>query len=194
MKAAVVLVAAAALLLSGCSGAVPTPVVVTVERTVPVEVTRMVEVLQTVEVIREVSITEIVTVEVQVPVTVTPQPSPEATATVTPLPTADMLAVTPGVPAHVAVPTGPYQKVAGLSLLKLTNNTDDTLSISINGPQAASITVAARGAEFVVVPDGAYTYRVFIAGQPVYSGDFTLNNPDKYELKIQENKVVFLTP
>ncbi len=144
------LFAAIALLATGCSGApqaTPTPQIVTVQQTVQVEVTRIVEVVNTVEVTRQV----LATVIVEVPVT--PEATPTATRpptqagpTVSYLPTSTALAQAFETP-----------KVAGVSRLKLDNETDETLTVKISGPQNLEVELPPNKSAFLNVPFGEYT-------------------------------------
>jgi hypothetical protein len=176
---------AASSILWGCSSSAPTqtPVVVTVEKTVPVEVTRVVQ--QTVEVTRQVIETAIV----QVPVTVTPTPTPAITATPEPsaTPTVHYLPIS-------ATPTVPTEKVEGYAYLKLINETRDLLHIELDGPSYQTYALTGNGSLFRVVPWGTYNYVVMRDQQILYRGEITLHNADKHEFKFYEDKANFLIP
>lgn len=179
----------AALLLSSCAGnttpAVET-VVVTVVNTVPVEITRIVEIEKTVEVTRQVVVTQ----EVEVPVTVTPSPTPENS------PTPESTA-TPTAPAFItaeATPTFPQEKVEGFSFLKLVNETDNNLVVNISGPFQQSYPIGSHLERVETVKEGQYTYMVLQDGRVIFRGTMNFTNPDKHELHIREDKVVFLVP
>jgi hypothetical protein len=181
----VILLMSASFLLWGCSSQAPaqTPVVVTVEKTVPVEVTRLVQ--QTVEVTRQVIETAIV----QVPVTVTPTPTPPITATPEPsaTPTVYYLPIT-------ATPTVPTEKEEGYAYLKLINETRNLLQIELDGPSYQTYTLTGNGSLFRVVPWGTYKYVVMQDQNILYRGEITLHNADKHEFKLYEDKANFLIP
>lgn len=178
-----------ALVLSSCAGN-PSPavetVIVTVVNTVPVEITRIVEVQKTVEVTRQVVVTQ----QVEIPVTVTPSPTPESSPTPenTPAPTTAAF-----IPA-AATPTFPDEKVAGFSLLKLVNETDNNLMVNISGPFQQSYPIGSHLERVDTVKEGKYTYTVLRDGQVIFRGTMNFTNPDKHELHIREDKVVFLVP
>lgn len=178
-----------ALLLWGCGRATPLPaqtVVVTMVSTFPVEVTRIVEVQQTVEVTREVLITQFV----EVPVTVTPTPSPQ----LSPTPTAPLSSSGPRAVAASPSPTFPKEKVEGFSHLKLVNQTADNLVVGISGPFEQSYALSADSDRLVPVMEGNYTYTVWRQEQVLFTGQMNITNPDKHELHIRKDKVVFLVP
>ncbi|MEJ2266592.1 MAG: hypothetical protein P8X95_24360 [Anaerolineales bacterium] len=178
-----------AFFLSGCSAATPPPaatVIVTVVSTIPVEVTRVVEVQRTVEVTREVVLTQIV----EVPVTVTPSPSPQ----LSPTPTVLSNASGPRVVAASPSPTFPREKVEGFSHLKLVNQTADNLVVGITGPFEHSYALSADSDRIVPVMEGNYTYTVWRQEQVLFTGQMNITNPDKHELHIRQDKVVFLVP
>jgi hypothetical protein len=176
---------AASFLLWRCSSQAPalTPVVVTVEKTVPVEVTRLVQ--QTVEVTRQVIETAIV----PVPVTVTPIPTQLITATPEPstTPTVYYLPIT-------ATPTVPTEKVEGFAYLKLINETPDLLHIELDGPSYQIYALTGNGSLFLVVRWGTYKYVVMRDQRILYRGEITLHNADKHEFKFYEDKANFLIP
>jgi hypothetical protein len=178
-----------ALFLSGCSGATPSPVetvIVTIVSTFPVEVTRVVEVQRTVEVTREVVVTQVL----EVPVTVTPTLAPQMSPT-------PAVLITPGGPSLPAVspsPTFPREKVEGFSSLKLVNQTTDNLVVNISGPFEQSYALSADSERIEVVMEGKYTYTVWRQEQALFTGQMNITNPDKHELHIRQDKVVFLVP
>jgi hypothetical protein len=177
------------LLLWGCGGTTPLPpqtVVVTVVNNVPVEVTRVVTVQQTTEVTREVVVTQFV----EVPVTVTPIPSPQ----LSPTPTVLFNAGGPRAAAASPSPTFPKEKVEGFSHLKLVNQTADNLVVGISGPFEQSYALSADSDRIVPVMEGNYTYIVWRQGQVLFRGQMNITNPDKHELHIRKDKVVFLVP
>jgi hypothetical protein len=180
-----ILLLAISSLLWGCGSQAPTqtPVVVTVEKTVPVEVTRIVQ--QTVEVTRQVIETAIV----QVPVTVTPTPTQPVTATPEPsaTPTVHYLPVS-------VTPTVPTTKEEGYAYLKLINETRDLLQIELDGPSYQTYTLTGNGSLFRVVPWGTYRYVVTRDQRILYRGEITLHNADKHEFKLYEDKANFLIP
>lgn len=176
-----------ALLTSACAQA--TPEIVVTE--VPVEVTRLVDVIQTVEVTREVVLT------VEVPVTVTPQPTPtpdpagQATQPDLPTVTATLPALTPIYPTS----TVPSQKTEGFAPLRVTNETDVRYVLEISGARYERFDLVPGMVDMRIVPEGEYSYLVRdVDGRVVFSGSFRITNPDKHELKIRENRVVFLVP
>lgn len=186
----------AAILLASCSPQPAEPVVVTVVNTVPVEVTRMVEVQQTVVVTQEVVVTEIV--EVPVPVTVTPNPTMEGTATSEPSPTASGADIG-GAPVVNATPTIDLnafqdQKIQGFAPLKVINETESALTVQVQGPAYVSMTVGGHNSAIEIVPEGAYTYTVYEDGRAIFSGTMRFTNPDKHELVIHDDRVVFKVP
>jgi hypothetical protein len=188
-KALLILTSLTVLLLSACAGnsspAIET-VVVTVVNTVPVEITRIVEVQKTVEVTRQVVITQ----QVEIPVTVTPSPTAENSPTPenTPTPTAAAF-----IPA-AATPTFPQEKVEGFSFLKLVNETDHNLVVNISGPFRQSYPIGSHLDRVDTVKEGKYTYTVLQDDQVIFRGTMNFTNPDKHELHIREDKVVFLVP
>lgn len=177
------------LILSGCSQATPQllqTVVVTVVNTVPVEVTRIVEVKKTVAVTHEVVVTQIV----EVPVTVTPSPSPEISPTpeITTPPTAAFeILASPS-------PTFPQGKVQGFAPLKLVNQTADNLLVNIAGPFEQMYALSGESDRIETVMEGQYTYTVWRQDQALYTGSMNITNPDKHELHIRPDRVVFLVP
>lgn len=177
----------AGLAMSGClsqTPVVPDTAKVTVVETLPVEVTRLVEVPVTVEVTRQV----IVNQTVQVPVTVTP--TPEATQTQTPSLLVTLTTPMPPSPT----PTFPLEKVEGYSVLLVVNETGDDLVVEIYGPVDRGFTFKGSSKILEKVKEGLYTYRVIKQEQIIYQGSFNITNPDKFELHIRSNKVVFLMP
>lgn len=158
----------------------PTPEIVTVVSTVPVEVTRIVEIPKTVEVTRKVMVTQVV----EVPVTLTPAPMPTDT------PTPESLGYSPIYPT----PTFPEGKVGGFSHLKLTNETEYSLVVNIYGPIVESYTLHKNMVTIKVVKEGQYTYTVIRDEKIIYRGTMNITNPDKHELKLREDKAVFLVP
>jgi hypothetical protein len=186
----------AVVVLAGCSPQPAEPVVVTVINTVPVEVTRLVAVQQTVVVTQEVVITEVI--EVQVPVTVTPGPTMEITATNEPSPV-PMDAFGGLAPAAYATPTidlaaHKEEKIQGFAPLKVTNETESTLVVDVAGVTYVSLTVGGHGSVIEIIPEGEYSYTVWEEGAVIYSGTIRLTNPDKHELVIYDNRVVYKVP
>jgi hypothetical protein len=173
---------AVSVLLWGCSSQAPaqTPVVVTVEKTVPVEVTRLIP--QTVEVTRQVIETAIV----QVPVTVTPAPTPQVTATPAPSATPTIF--------YLPITAMPTAKEEGFAYLKLINETRDLLQIELDGPSYLTYSLTGNGSLFRVVPWGTYSYVVMRDQQILYRGEITMHNADKHEFKLYEDKANFLIP
>jgi len=162
----------------------PGTVVVTVVETVPVEVTRLVEIPMTVEVTRQVVATQIV----QVPVTLTPPPG--ATPTQAPSPLAALASTTPLSPT----PTFPLEKVKGYSVLLVVNETDDDLVVEIDGPVDRSFLFKGPSKILEKVKEGKYAYTVLRHDQIIYQGTINITNPDKFELHIRADRVVFLVP
>lgn len=185
-----------ALGLWGCSPSTPpaTPEVITVIQTQPVEVTRIVEIPQTVEVIREVMVTSVV----EVPVTVTPLPTAvetaTPTATATPEPTATPVITLVYTPAWFKTPP-PGEKVPGISLLHVINETNQTLSVEISGPIYKNYTLSPGTKAVEILPEGHYAYKVYNAAKKLlYTGEMFISNPDKFQLKLREGKAVFWVP
>lgn len=165
------------------------PRVVTVVHTVPVEVTRLVEIVSTVEVDREVIVTQIV----EVPVTVTLMPTPEATLTPQPFPTlVQGPTYTPGV--FVPADYDPNEKKPGFAPLKVINETQDRLGVTVSGARAFAIVVSGNGSVTEIVPEGEFFYTVWRDEQIAYQGSFRVTNPDKHELVLREDKAVFRVP
>ena len=181
------LFAAIALLATGCSGApqaTPTPQIVTIQQTVQVEVTRIVEVVNTVEVTRQV----LATVIVEVPVT--PEATPTATRpptqagpTVSYLPTSTALAQAFETP-----------KAAGISRLKLDNETDETLTVKISGPQNLESSSRPNKSAFLNVPFGEYTLRVYNGNDRLYTVKVNIVNADKYEVNLGGGDATVIAP
>jgi hypothetical protein len=179
-----------AYLLWGCSAPTQpaqTPLVVTVVNTVPVEVTRMVPVEQTVEVTREVLVTQLV----QIPVTDTPGAIPSLTPTPPP-PTPTYL--TAPTKTIVWIPTRPPVKVNGVSYFKITNNTNIKADVIFDGPVTRNFIVGGGTSLLTSLPWGSYTYRVLQDGKVTFSGDTRLVNSDKYEMVIDEDRVIIKGP
>lgn len=179
-----------AFLLWGCSAPtqpVQTPVVVTVVNTVPVEVTRMVPVQQTVEVTREVLVTQLV----QVPVTNTPGAVPTVTSTPPPATPTFLPAATNTI---VWIPTRPPIKVNGISYFKITNNSSVKAEVIFNGPVVRNFIVGGGTSLLTSLPWGSYTYRVIQDNKVTFSGETRLVNSDKYEMIIDEDRVIVNGP
>jgi len=184
-----------ALGLWGCSSSVQTvteTVVVTVEKTVPVEVTRLVPVEQTVEVTRQVQVTQLV----EVPVTTTPVPTITVEATAAPATqpantTAPQDLVYPSITPS---PTFPEGKAEGFAPLKMVNETDDNLVLTINGPFQQSYSLPGKQTMIKTVKEGQYDYTVTREGKIIFRGTINITNPDKHEIHIRTGKVVFLVP
>lgn len=184
-----------ALGLWGCSSAtqpLPETVVVTVEKTVPVEVTRLVPVQQTVEVTRQVLVTQLV----EVPVTVTEEPTATVEATLEP--TAQVANTAPSqeivYPTPIPSPTFPQEKSEGFAPLKIVNETNDILVLNINGPFQQSYDLQDKQQMIRTVKEGQYDYTVTREGTIIFRGTINITNPDKHEIHIRADKVVFLVP
>jgi len=184
-----------ALGLWGCSSAtqtLPETVVVTVEKTVPVEVTRLVPVQQTVEVTRQVLVTQLV----EVPVTATVEPTASVEATLQP--TAQPASTTPSqemvYPSLTPSPTFPQEKSEGFAPLKIVNETSDSLVLNINGPFQQSYSLQGEQQMIRTVKEGQYDYTVTREGKIIFQGTINITNPDKHEIHIRADKVVFLVP
>lgn len=169
-------------LLAAC-GAPPTPQTITLVETVPVEVTRLVEVERLVEVTREVP----VTVVVEQPVTVTPSATPQVSPTPEP-------SATPTFTLLLATATVPEGKVEGWAPLKVHNRTDVRLTLEISGAANHTFVLSAGDEEMRTVPEGDYTYIVSSELGRMYTGSFSITNPDKHELIMREDKAVFWMP
>ncbi len=196
-----------ALGLWGCSPAVQTvteTVVVTVEKTVPVEVTRLVPVQQTVEVTRQVQVTQLV----EVPVTTTPAPTASLDAS-QPAPATQSAPATQAAPADQAgnstsqdivyptmapSPTFPEQKTEGFAPLKMVNETNDSLMLNIDGPFQQTYSLPGKQTLIKTVKEGQYDYTVTREGKIIFRGTMKITNPDKHEIHIRADKVVFLVP
>jgi hypothetical protein len=184
-----------ALGLWGCSSAtqpLPETVVVTVEKTVPVEVTRLVPVQQTVEVTRQVLVTQLV----EVPVTVTEEPTATVEATLEP--TAQVANTAPSqeivYPTPIPSPTFPQEKSEGFAPLKIVNETNDILVLNINGPFQQSYDLQDKQQMIRTVKEGQYDYTVTREGTIIFRCTINITNPDKHEIHIRADKVVFLVP
>ena len=184
-----------ALGLWGCSTTgqrVSETVVVTVEKSVPVEVTRLVPVQQTVEVTRQVLVTQLV----EVPVTATAEP----TAVIeTPLaPTTQPASATTSqeivYPSITPSPTFPQEKSEGFAPLKIVNETSDSLVLNISGPFQQSYDLQGKQQMIRTVKEGKYDYTVTGEGKIIFRGKINITNPDKHEIHIRADKVVFLVP
>ena len=175
------------LAITGCyPGKTTTPItnVVTVVETVPVVVTQLVEVPITVEVTRQVVVNQ----TVQVPVTIIPVT--EAIPTQTPSP---ILIVNTSIPP-TPTPTFPLEKVAGYSVLLVVNETSDDIVVNIDGPISRSFPFKGQSKILEKVKEGKYTYMVIRDEMIIYQGSINITNPDKFELHIRANKVVFFMP
>jgi hypothetical protein len=175
------LVTVTASLIAGCGSAVQAPPTAQIV-TVPVEVTRVVEVVNTVEVTRPVTVTVVVEVTPTAGVasTVPPQPT-QAAPTVAALPT--------NTPVAYAFET---PKAAGVSRLKVDNETDETLKIEISGPKYYAFELAQKKSAFLSVPFGNYTMLVTRGSGQSYTAKFSCVSPLKYEidLRLSEAKVI----
>ena len=179
-------------LVAGCAAptpVVPSTVVVTVVNTVPVEVTRLAPVQQTVEVTRQVVVTQLV----EVPVTLTPSPTPEVTSTSTTTVTPTPASTYQAMPLYPTA-TFPVEKKAGFSRLKLVNKTNDSIEIQISGPFFQTYTLSPGDQSIEPVKEGMYQYTVTIEGSVIFRGTMNITNPDKHELHVYPDRVVFLVP
>lgn len=179
-------------LLSACSSPAPTPQVVTVVNTVPIEVTRLVEIESTVLVVTEVVVTQIV----EIPVTITPTLNLEMTST--PQVTSTQI-VEGGTEIIFGTPTLPAsefkdEKIQGYSILKVINETPDYLSVVVSGPETQKLAVSGGKSVSQVILEGVYSYSVERDGQEIYQGVIQLTNPDKHELVIRKDKVIYRVP
>lgn len=175
-----------ALFLSACAASPQTTEVVTVIETVPVEITRLVEVPRTVEVTRLVIQTAIVeVVATQTAIT---------TVDILPTPTAAVTWVY--VPSNTPLSSAPtnYVKVKGTSLLKITNQTNDVLKVELFGDDPLAVNIDPGKSVFHVLREGKYTYKVQRDNKRLYSGTISINNPDKHELLLNENKATIILP
>jgi hypothetical protein len=167
-------------------------VVVTVEKSVPVEVTRLVPVQQTVEVTRQVLVTQLV----EVPVTATAEPT---AVFETPLaPTTQPASATTSqemvYPSITPSPTFPQEKSEGFAPLKIVNETSDNLVLNISGPFQQSYDLQGKQQMIRTVKEGKYDYTVTGEGKIIFRGTINITNPDKHEIHIRADKVVFLVP
>jgi hypothetical protein len=175
------------LVITGChpgTPATPDTGVVTVVETVPVEVTRLVEVPITVEVTRQVVVNQ----TVQIPVTIIPTTEAIPTQIPTPIPV-----VSTSIPPS-PTPTFPLEKVEGYSVLLVVNETSDDILVNIDGPISRSFPFKGQSKILEKVKEGEYTYMVIRDESVIYQGKFNITNPDKFELHIRANKVVFFMP
>lgn len=174
---------ATALLIAGCGGAAqatPTAQIVTV----PVEVTRVVEVVNTVEVTREVPATVIVEVQVTPVVTSTAQSQPtNAVVTYPYLPSSTPVAYAFETP-----------KAAGVSRLKVNNNTDEKLKVAISGPQNYAFELENGKSAFLNVPYGNYTLLVSRDNGNNYTAKVSCGSPLKYEVNLRLNDAKIIPP
>ena len=161
-------------------------ILATVVQTVPVEVTRLVEVEKTVEVTRQVVITQLVTSLA----TSTPSIMELATASQTPAALLTLETPTPATPT----PTFPQEKVKGFSILLVVNETDDDLVVELSGTVERSLLFRGPSQALERVKEGDYAYIVWRQSQVLFQGTFKITNPDKFELHIRKDKVVFLVP
>ncbi|GAB4401297.1 MAG: hypothetical protein OHK0052_24830 [Anaerolineales bacterium] len=128
MKKLLFTLATLLLTITACQAAPAEPVIVTVVQTQLVPATVMVEVTRIVEVVQTVEATRLV----EVVVTATPAPTQPPTPTLTPIPLGG------GSPAggdNFTAPDNalPTEKVSGVSVLKVINETRETLVVSIQG-------------------------------------------------------------
>jgi hypothetical protein len=179
------------LLMSGCTAPTSpetTPVVMTVVETVPVEVTRQVEVTRFVEVTRQVIVTQLV----EIVVTPTPQ-----TATSTPIPTETIKPLTPFPTLLSTAKIGGSTTPKGSSSVPffIENQTDDPLVLNLYGPKLLlTLSIGKDEVRKTFLKEASYTYEVLRDDQRLYAGEFTINNFDKHEFFLRENKAVLWIP
>jgi hypothetical protein len=175
----------------GCSAPanpVSAPVVLTVVETVPVEVTRQVEVTRFVEVTRQVIVTQLVEF------VVTPTPpaitnSPIQTDTSQPLTPYPTLLST----SRIGGTTTP--KSSANVPFFIENQSDDPLEFNLYGPQLLlTLNLGKDEVRKTFLQEGTYTYEVMRDDLRVYAGEFTINNIDKHEFFLRENKAVLWIP
>lgn len=178
--------------LAGCSPQAAEPEVVTVVNTVPVEVTRLVEVERTVVVTQEVIVTQVVEVPVTVMPTDTAPSSPVPETAVVNLPVAGF---TP-VPVTATINPNEFKdnKSQGFAPLKLTNETDKSVVVQVSGPQSFTFTLGGETSLLQVVPEADYAYTILHDGEVLFSGKLHITNPDKHELIVRSDKVIFKVP
>ena len=177
--------------MAGCTGTQAVdPLVVTVVQTVAVEVVREVTVEVTVEVTRDVIVTQII----EVPVTPTPlslteaasvtnQPSPAGIGTQGAQPTIDpTLQVTP------------QEKGNNIAPVIVSNLTSDKLELFLTGPVNINLTLYDDNVHRIWLQKGNYSYVVYSNGQFAYDGTLKISSIDKFEIKLQKNKLVLLVP
>lgn len=190
MKKFLFILAAIVLTMTACQTAPAEAVVVTVVHTQLVPATIMVEATRVVEVIRTVEATRLVEVVREVVVTATPAPTATPTLTATPAPSGAS-STNDGFTPPSGLPT---EKVVGISVLKVINETDETLIVSIGGRKSLRLQVAGGSSGLWELPEGTYTYSVYRDTRLLYSGDFSLTNPDKHDLVLMTNKAAFREP
>jgi hypothetical protein len=173
---------ATALMIAGCGGAQVTPTAQIV--TVPVEVTRVVEMVNTVEVTRVIPATVIVEVQVTPEVTSTVQTQPTKSAVTSPyLPSSTPVAYAFETP-----------KAAGVSRLKINNDTDEKLKVTINGPMYYAFELPKGKSAFLNVPYGAYTLLVSRENGNQYTAKVSCVSPLKYEVNLRLSDAKIITP
>ena len=131
--------------------------------------------------------------------TETPQPTatdtPEPTATETPLPTETPVPSDTPFPTQVFVPTNTF-RTDFTAPLRFDNNTDLTIYVIVEGDGNGNFYYEARfqDSHNVTVPQGNFTYLVWIGDVGPFSGSFFINNVDKHTLVFETDKVKFLGP
>ena len=179
------------MLVVGCNaqaGPEASPVVVTVIETVPVEVTRQVEATRLVEVTRQVIITQLI----EQIITPTPE-GPKATPSpsdlekpLTPQPT--LLSTT-----NIGGSTTPKSSSAVPFFIE--NQTDDLLTLNLYGPQLLlTLNIGKDEIRKTFLKEGEYSYEIRRDDKLVYVGSFVINNFDKHEFFLRENKAVLWIP
>lgn len=124
--------------------------------------------------------------------TPTDTPEPTATATEPPAPT-DTQAPTATNTVVVAGPAPTATFIEGKTApLLLDNQTDQIVWLVIDAPIYFELRFSDR--QLVTMPWGSYHYSAWIGDKGPYTGNFRINNDDKYTLVFQNNKVIVLTP
>lgn len=177
--------------ITGCSGNLAQdPVVVTIVQTVPIEIIRDVTVEVPLEVQRDVIITQVI----EVLVTPTPISPTEAVNLTNP----PLLAgnATPSVLPTIdpTLQVTPQEKGNNIAPVLVSNLTADKMELSLTGPVNIYLTLYDDTVHRIWLNKGDYNYVVYANGQFAYDGKLKISSIDKYEIKLQKNKIVLLIP
>lgn len=128
--------------------------------------------------------------------TETPLPSATATAepTKTPTPAATHTATLTATETPALATESPTAWInpSRSSRLRFENNTGEEIFIVLDGPVYAEYTFTASWN--LETQWGSYRYLVWTGGLGPRVGNFTVTNPDKHTLVINDDKIIFLIP